>query len=894
MSSSINTSDFNTKLNYPSNTPLSSLDIESIRKINKTPDTMNLKRINRLGSTLKSKRVKNSNMNLGASANFRHLTLNKEKNENDNIKIRYKRQLITKINYEKITYELDNLNKKITDNKRKIEKLNENLNKLKDDKKQKKSDIINLLSNKESLEEIYKTKMYYLIKNKDIKSNLKNDINKINDNNNRYIKYSNYIDDVDNERKTFNNLNDSEIIRFNEEKELEINLEDIKKSDHKKFVEQVISFTEDILEKNNEEFYIIIKDKINFAYKIFLSEISTTNVNKENIISNFFLRISLYISNTSLGYYSELNINKILRYLLKINSIGAEISQIIKFLNKRYKELKNEIKEQISDLNKRSENFDEKRLILEKKKIKMENFLEINKEYFNTFGKDKTIKNTRAKSDNYNTLDKPYSQNIMMLRSIDNFEEQNSRTSRGNKDYMSNKILHERKNKNLATLAMNNINKKLLLRKKTDIYFNKEKESNKTTIYKGDNEFKDKRRTLTISTIINMDNSSIPNKKSIIDLNKINSKKLNLSKLLKIKSNKIKSKNEQIHQLIKNMKSNNTINTEDIEINDKKNNNVKNVNYNDKIRVNNLVIKNDININTINDRDNMDESKLDNLKIKKTNTSGINNKIFKRININNSKYPKNRIIKNDIRSKMENNLIPQSNLNTEINKNILYNKSSFNIPKNEYNKNIYIINNINNNNSHTENNKYKTIEKNRNNLMKSSDFRNIKNIFNEDLNSYIGTNNSSGDMKNKTIIARRQKIINSDLFNNSLKNTKYIFNEKFKTPNPKLSSIFNIINSQTPTHYLKINKNVFQKNILESENAKNSINNNNMYVISNDKIKINNKEYRLIKSKKKGTTIPITSFMKDIYNKNNYEKKEEKLNKTEFSPIYQNDKLLSP
>ena len=237
---------------------------------------------------------------------------------------------------------------------------------------------------------------------------------------------------------------------------------------------------------------------------------------------------------------------------------------------------------------------------------------------------------------------------------------------------------------------------------------------------------------------------------------------------------------------------------------------------------------------------------------------------------------------------MENSLIPETNLSTEKYKN------SFNIAKNQYNKKIYIINNIHNNNNsekkHTENNVYKTIEKNRNNLMKSNDFRNIKKIFNEDLNSYNGTDNISEDMKNKTIIARRHKIINNELLNNSLKNTKYVFNEKIKTPNPKLSNIFNIMNSKTPTHYLKINKinkNIFQKNILEPKNVINSINNNNMYIISNDKIKINNKEYYLIKSKKKGTTIPITSYMKDFYNKNNYdEKKEEKLNKTEFSPIH--------
>ena len=113
----------------------------------------------------------------------------------------------------------------------------------------------------------------------------------------------------------------------------------------------------------------ILKEKIKLAYQIFSSESTSTSIIEPMIvISNFFLRISLFISNQSLGNYSEPFISSFLRHLLKINSIGVEISKILKFLNKKYKEMKIDIKDKISDINKRNENLKNKKLSYETKK----------------------------------------------------------------------------------------------------------------------------------------------------------------------------------------------------------------------------------------------------------------------------------------------------------------------------------------------------------------------------------------------------------------------------------------------------------------------------------------------------------------------------------------------
>ena len=55
-----------------------------------------------------------------------------------------------------------NINERIKNNNKKIEEIKKSLLDLKEEKKQKEADIINLLSNKESIEEIYKNQIYSL------------------------------------------------------------------------------------------------------------------------------------------------------------------------------------------------------------------------------------------------------------------------------------------------------------------------------------------------------------------------------------------------------------------------------------------------------------------------------------------------------------------------------------------------------------------------------------------------------------------------------------------------------------------------------------------------------------------------------------------------------------
>ena len=81
--------------------------------------------------------------------------------------------------------EILNLNEKIKQNENELNDIKTNLINLKQEKKKKQEDIINLLSNKESIEEIYKNQIYFLINsNKNIKEdNITND-NKNEDKNN--------------------------------------------------------------------------------------------------------------------------------------------------------------------------------------------------------------------------------------------------------------------------------------------------------------------------------------------------------------------------------------------------------------------------------------------------------------------------------------------------------------------------------------------------------------------------------------------------------------------------------------------------------------------------------------------------------------------------------------
>ena len=365
--------------------PISKRNIK-IKEFPKTPEMLydddNEQKNNRQ-NTLNQERRKIS-INIEPNYYFHPLTLSMEENNNNTYDILHKKHLITISKYEQNISELSIINKKLDENIQKTTQLKENLKKLKEEKKQKQNDIVNLLSKKESLEEIYKNKIYYLNENKELKTS-----NNLIENNAKSLKYT-----------------DNENYQIEKEAELEIKIEEIKKSDKKKFFEQIISFTEDIFQKNEEEFINKIKEKINLAYKVFYTEInSSSSFSLESIIPNFFSRIGVYISNYSLGNYSESNINKFLRYLLKINSISIEIFQVIKFLNKKYKEKKIEIKEQINNLNKKNENLNEKRKNLEKVINDLEIKIEKNKENIQNLEQNKDKLEIENNNKLNNTLD---------------------------------------------------------------------------------------------------------------------------------------------------------------------------------------------------------------------------------------------------------------------------------------------------------------------------------------------------------------------------------------------------------------------------------------------------------------------------------------------------------
>ena len=952
MSSNINNSKINKKKVKTSMIPISSLNPKILRKIAKTPEIMYIK-----GSGLNSQRLNISNNNLDPISKYQSLTLTKDGNPKNMSNILYQEYLMVNNKYHQTISEIENLNKKITEGKKKIEKLTENLKKLKEDKKQKQSDIVNLLSNKESLEEIYKNKVSFLIKSKELKSKKDKDNNN-DDNNNKYN---------NNDELKSHFFSEIEAFKIDQEKELEIKVEEIQRSEKKKFIEQVISFVEEIFQGDEEEFCKQIREKINLAYRIFFTEISSTNINEDFIISNFFLRISLFISNHSLGNYSEKNINKFLRYLLKINSIGVVIIQVIKFLNKKYKEAKMEIKEQINNLEKRDENYKDKIIMLEKNKEEMKQFIDKNSELF------KEMKNTAN-----NTIDEIYwsinvnDLNVSNERSI--IKKKLSQTSRENKeDFYDDKnyIIINENNGNNTGRKTQELNHKLLSSHGAISKFirNRPKLNNE---FKRNKIMNDENKDILassaiINNVINKDNFSskkfknTSNKDKALNIsnNDNNHNNINNSDMI-FNYNSNDSKKE----ITNNIDSNNNTYTE---INDDNNESSKNISKENKNKMSNVVI-NDININKylknnteknekedgkiyivnsnkindfiklkpINTKKYYRRKEVNELAMKKYNTSAIDNNIFIKKNINKHLYYKNNINKslnreNDIIN--DNNLLSESNMNrTCINdQNLLLNKSNYNISKKRYNKNIYIINNINNSEQINNNNNIynREVDKNKvNNIMTNTgNINKNEEYFKDGIKLY----NDSGK-NNRKFISKNLNRKMSHKETNENKNKNMVINKlnmnniSHKIPHLKQTS-------NTPRAYIKINNNEENKDNLitrseiihneskkanyiprakkklTDENLLNKYNKTNsfygikskMYIIPSNKIKINNKEYRIIKNKTKATTIPISSFIK--VNKNNNERNsynigmEEKLNKTELSFANNNNNsmnMLSP
>ena len=222
------------------------------------------------------------------------------------------------------------INNKIKNNDNEINNINIQLINLKQEKKRKKTDIINLLSNKESIEEIYRNQLYIFI-------------NKI---------------------KNQNSLN------IEKEKNFKVELIDIKESDQNKFIEQIINLVNDIFKSKNSDINNSITNIINEQYRL----LNENDIDKMNdlFLNNFFANISLYISNQSLGKIQEDEINLLLRYLLKINSISKKLDKYLKFVNKKYKEQKKQLNNSLNDLEKKNKNLNQKKNELEQKIKKFE------------------------------------------------------------------------------------------------------------------------------------------------------------------------------------------------------------------------------------------------------------------------------------------------------------------------------------------------------------------------------------------------------------------------------------------------------------------------------------------------------------------------------------------
>ena len=271
--------------------------------------------------------------------------------------------------------EIKNINERIKNNKLKIEEIKKNIVDLKEEKKQKQADIVNLLSNKESIEEIYKNQIYLLINHingTSINSNNFNDNNTLNNDINNLINISIKNEMNDNSIINLNSMHniticDNEISNTDEDS-FKISINEIKNSDQKKYVEQVINMFEDIFKKKDDKINSSITSIINNSYELFINSNGTENNNETNndsVVNNFFGKLSLFISNHSLGKYSEAKINLFLRYLIKINAINVKLTKYIKFVNKKYKEKKKELNDMISFLEKKNINLADKRHRLE-------------------------------------------------------------------------------------------------------------------------------------------------------------------------------------------------------------------------------------------------------------------------------------------------------------------------------------------------------------------------------------------------------------------------------------------------------------------------------------------------------------------------------------------------
>ena len=369
-----------------------------INKLSKSPECLISKKSINKFHIRNSNQLDTSNSNLNKSnISVQKIIFNKK---HYNQFMFQKKYLISKTQYHKLISNLSEIDIKLKENNDMIEKLNIDLNELKQTKKKKQQEIMELLSNKESLEEIVENKINSFINNGPKLISIKNDningqnINgdNINNDNGEEQTNPNTNDSNNSNEENKNNENDNKSHKKKESSSsslsseginlLDIKFEEIKQSNQNKFQEQVVSFFEHFIQKKDQELNMKLLKKINLSYQAFTAETNSPENDTKNSITNFFSRISLFISNQTFGNIPEKIANLFLRELLKINSIGEEISEILKFLNKKYKDNKKELKEKIKNLNEKNENLVTKKQSYETKKEELNKFIEENKDKF--------------------------------------------------------------------------------------------------------------------------------------------------------------------------------------------------------------------------------------------------------------------------------------------------------------------------------------------------------------------------------------------------------------------------------------------------------------------------------------------------------------------------------
>ena len=789
------------------------------------------------------KKINNCQENKNSSkSNLEALNINNEqfsKKENNELNL--------KNIYTNLINQLTSINNKIKDNNKEIEQLKNSLNILKSEKNNKKSQVVNFLSNKESLDEIYNNYIDYLKnKNKENKAKIKKITN---------IKPN-----------PFENQ---------DEDAFEILISEIKEIDLNKFIEQAINFIEDIFDNPNHQMKSSLKEIINKSYSKFNDEISSSPfIDTYSIVSNFFLRISLFLSNESHGKYSETIFNLFLRCLLKMNSINVKNDELINYMNTKYKEEKGKLKQEINLLLKKDK-------ILNNNKLYIENQIEkiISELKFEKNNRNFDIENLN------NNINKFYdfkvsssNENIINNNLIYNSQKTSNNTNINNNninEYKDKKIKNKEKHK--ATDYLKNIKK--IFKEDINEYctnssekffnlynINQSSEINKENLIKNYNKILDDNYNISINennlnfktSFNNYFNINEIQREKILEINDKNSNiKQNRIKFNTISNSKEKIENK--NNFSKNNKKTYIKKYKTINYYDSSKNRITNKEYispeinNKKESYNKVNIQNEKNIKL--------EFKdvFNNKKNLKSNYKDKKNEEF------NNRPQKKKLNNYNINKKIPNNI----KVNNDINKNIKF----------ELAKKINYLEKINKNNTHN-NIQIKNISEIEPNMRytslltekKEKKFKyNFFDIF-QDSNK---KRNNSGDNKYKNINSLNSNNLRNIIL---LKNTRIIKNnnnyDKFITFNQKNDYIIktDYMNDKTKSFYKKkikiFNKNLNFKDIKNENKSENNIHNGSYgsYKINDSFSKINKiiHEYKI-----KGKNINIKNNNKKK-EKNNY------------------------